>query len=74
MAKARTLYQVRIHHADRVFGVQVGHKYRLVPLRAAKRIAARIGRAGHLVTTDKMAVTLSREQAAYLSRRYGKGA
>lgn len=66
--RTRKLYQVR-HHPG-VFGRQVGFKARLVPLKAARRIANRLRRSGLDITIDPLVVKLTPEQVNYLERRY----
>ncbi|MDF3881088.1 hypothetical protein [Cupriavidus basilensis] len=68
--KRRKLYQVRVHLAGSVFGKQVGHKCRLLPRGAARRVANRLRECGLLVTIDPLVVNLTQVEAAYLDRRY----
>lgn len=69
--KTRKLYQVRNHEGNGALrGNQVGHKCRLVPYKAARRIAKRLRAAGLFITLDAMMINVTPEQAAYLDRRY----
>jgi hypothetical protein len=72
--KARKLYMVRIHD-DGTFGRQVGHKSRLIPRKAAQRVARRLrqSRRFDMVEIYPMTVNLTPDQAAYLDCRYGAG-
>lgn len=69
--KSRKLYQVRNHANGGLFnGRAVGHKARLMPRKAASRIAKRLRKAGLFITVEPMIVNVTPEQAAYLDRRY----
>ncbi|CAN7777719.1 hypothetical protein LJR290_007907 [Variovorax sp. LjRoot290] len=68
--RTRKLFQVRIHRPDHTFGVQVGHKCRLLPRTPAARVARRLREAGLTVTIDPIVIKLTREQASYLANRY----
>ncbi|KWT65059.1 MULTISPECIES: hypothetical protein [unclassified Variovorax] len=68
--RTRKLFQIRIHRPGHTFGVQVGHKCRLLPRASAARVARRLREAGHCVTIDPILVKLTREQVFYLAKRY----
>lgn len=69
--KARKLYVVRHHGNGGLWGGKpVGHKARLVPYRAAQRIAGRLRASGLFITTDPLLVNTTAEQRAYLDSRY----
>jgi len=68
--RTRKLYQIRVHRPGHTFGVQVGHKCRLLPRAQAARVARRLREAGLTVTIDPIIVKVTREQAAYLADRY----
>lgn len=68
--RIRKLFQIRVHRPESIFGVQVGHKCRLVPRAPAVRLARRLRRSGLTVTIDPIVVKLNREQVSYLDNRY----
>jgi hypothetical protein len=68
--RARKLFQIRIHRPGHTFGVQVGHKCRLLPRAPAARVARRLREAGHTVTIDPILVKLTPEQVSWLDNRY----
>lgn len=68
--RARKLFQIRIHRPGHTFGTQVGYKSRLLPRRAAARVARRLRESGHFVTIDPILVKLTLAQAETLDCRY----
>jgi hypothetical protein len=69
--KTRKLYQVRNNaNSGLLSGRSVGHKCRLVPYAAARRIAKRLRASGMFITIDPILVNLTLAQASYLDRRY----
>lgn len=70
--KQRKLYAVRTHAFDGVFGKEVGHKSRLIPRKAAQRVAKRLKATKKFewVEIYPMMINLTNEQCAYLDRRY----
>ncbi len=68
--RTRKLFQIRVHRPGHTFGMQVGHKCRLLPRAPAARVARRLRQAGHEVTIDPIIVKLTREQASHLDHRY----
>lgn len=68
--RTRKLFQIGIHRPGHTFGVQVGHKCRLLPRASAARVARRLREAGHTVTIDPILVKLTPQQVSWLARRY----
>lgn len=68
--RTRKLFQIRIHRPGHTFGVQVGHKCRLLPRASAARVARRFREAGHTVTIDPILVKLTSEQVSWLASRH----
>lgn len=68
--RTRKLFQIRIHRPGHTFGMQVGHKCRLLPRASAARVARRLRVAGHTVTLDPILVNLTPEQVSWLANRY----
>jgi hypothetical protein len=69
--RKRKLYMVRIHNGNAP-GKQVGYKSRLVPRKAALRVASRLRRSMRFdwVEIYPLEITVTPEQIAYLDRRY----
>lgn len=68
----RTLYEIRHYpYMGSPHGVRVGRKARLVPLKAARRIAKRLKASGLDVEIGKYSVHLTPAQRDYLDARYG---
>jgi hypothetical protein len=68
----RTLYEIRHYpYMGSPHGARVGWKGRLVPLKAARRIAKRLKSRGLDVEIGKYAVQLTPGQRDYLDARYG---
>ena len=69
--KPRKLYQIRHHANDGLWsGRQVGHKARLLPRKAALKIAKRLRKSGLFITVDPIMVNTTKEQREYLDSRY----
>lgn len=68
--RTRKLFQVRVHRPGHTFGVQVGHKCRLLPRASAARVARRLREAGYTVTIDPILVKLTAGQVSWLANRY----
>jgi hypothetical protein len=69
--KESKLYAVRHHPMNGAWsGRTVGHKARLLPYKAAQRVAKRLRKAGLFITTSPLIVNTTPEQREYLNRRY----
>jgi len=68
-ARPRKLYRVMIWRGDS-YGKPLGFKGRLLPRRAAQRIAKRLSRSGLSASIAPLRVNVTPPQAAYLDRRY----
>ena len=69
--KTRKLYMIRIHNGNST-GKAVGFKGRLIPRKAALRVASRLRRSMRFdwVEMAPLEVNVTPEQIAYLNRRY----
>lgn len=69
--KERKLYAVRNHPMNGAWsGVTVGHKARLLPRKAAMKIAKRLRKSGLFITIAPLIINTTKEQRDYLDCRY----